>query len=172
MREIIRFLLLMVVLLFTAPWKQVTAQENNLPIYLNSGGTYLDGKQELIGCIGEPVIGFLAQDWQHCLEGFAYKTMELKIVTPTQDLLNLIVHVNLYPNPVDKILNIKYNGAITGEEKYLISDENGRRVLTGFLTDRVTQVNTENFSPGAYVFLLINSITLKKIYHYKFVKTK
>lgn len=172
MREIIRLLLLMVLILLMAPWKQVKAQESGLHVYLNSGGTYLDGSQELIGCIGEPVIGFLAQDWQHCLEGFAYKTLESRITTPTQDLLNLFVHVNLFPNPVDKYLNIKYEGAITGEEKYLISDVNGRRVLTGFLTDQVTQVKTEHLSPGPYIFLLINNTTQKRIYHYKFVKLK
>ncbi|HET6558128.1 MAG TPA: hypothetical protein VFG54_12490 [Prolixibacteraceae bacterium] len=172
MRELTRFLLLMVLALLIAPWKQVKAQEDSLHVYLNSGGTFLDGSQELIGCIGEPVIGFLSQDWQHCLQGFAYKTMELKIITPIQDLLNLKVHVNLFPNPVNKILNVKYEGVLTGEEKYLISDENGRRVLTGFLTDPITQVKTENLSPGPYIFLLINNTTQKKIYHYKFVKLK
>jgi hypothetical protein len=150
----------------------VKAQVGIVDGYLNSGGTYMEGSQSLIGSVGEPVIGLLRQDWQHCLQGFAYKTLSTNIVTSTDNLLNLQVKVKIYPNPVVEYLNIRYDGIITGDEKYLINDESGRLVRSGQLSDPITQLNTALLSPGAYVFLLVNTSNSKKIYQNKFVKLK
>lgn len=172
MRKTIRFLFLMVFILLLVPLEELKAQDGRVDGYLNSGGTNFDATMGLVGCIGEPVIGLLTQDWQHCLQGFAYKTIPANFVTSSSDLLNLEVRVKLFPNPVSEFLNISYDGILNGNEMYLISDEGGRLVNKGKLTGPITQLNTVALRPGAYAFLLINSITKKKIYNNKFIKIK
>jgi hypothetical protein len=162
----------MVFILMTIQLIQVKAQDGSIDGYLNSGGTFMEGSQSLIGSIGEPVIGLIRQDWQHCLQGFVYKTLSANIVTSNDDLLNLHVMVKIYPNPLVEYLNIKYDGIITGDEKYQIIDESGRLVRSGKLTGPITQLNAGLLRPGAYVFLLLNTTTSKNIYQNKFVKLK
>ena len=172
MRKTIRFLFLMVFILLMVSLEELKAQDGRVDGYFNSGGTNFDATKGLVGCIGEPVIGLLTQDWQHCLQGFAYKTVPAKIVTSSSNLVNMAVHVKIFPNPVSDFLNISYDGLIRGTEMYLISDEKGQLLNTGYLTGPITQLNTVSLRPGAYVFLLINRSTNNTIYHNKFIKIK
>ena len=165
------YLILLVVLLVLHI--KVNAQETGgIDGYINSGGTFVDGNHGLTGSIAEPVVGLLTQDWQHFLQGFAYKTLDPKIVTATNDLMGLTVKVKLFPNPADEYLNIQYDGVLSGNEKYMINDITGRLILSGKLTDPLTQLNVRRLRPNSYVFLLTNTTTKKTIYCNKFVKLK
>ena len=171
MRKTIRLLLVMGLIFLLAPMAQIKAQ-GSIDGYFSSGGTSVSGSSGLMGSIGEPVVGLFKQDWQHLLQGFAYKGLPLDFTTSTNELLNLAVHVKLFPNPVDQFLNIKFEGVMTGNEKYLICDDGGRLVRTGMLIDPTTQLNVEALRPGAYIFFLINKSTNDRLKHYKFVKIK
>lgn len=171
MRKTIRFLLAIGLVLLLAPFMRVNAQ-TSLDGYISSGGTSSYESNGLLGSIGEPVNGLLRQDWQHLLQGFAYKTLEAEIATSNDDILILAKPVKLFPNPVDEFLNIQYDGLITGNELYSINDISGRVVRTGKLLGPLTQLNAVALRPGAYVFSLTNVATNKQIYISKFVKLK
>lgn len=171
MRKTIRILLFTGMLFFLYPFGS-KAQNGSIDGCISSGSTSVSGTGGLTGSIAEPVVGLLRQDWQHFLQGFAYKTLDMKIVTATHDLVGLTVKVKLFPNPVNEYLNIQYDGVLSGNEKYSINDIAGRLVLSGKLTDPLTQLNVHRFLPGPYVFLLVNTTTKKTIYCNKFVKLK
>lgn len=170
MRKTIRFLLVMGLILLMAPSMRCNAQNGSIDGYISSGGTSVYGVGGLVGSIGEPVVGLLRQDWQHFLQGFAYKTISENIVTSTDDLLSLKVRVKLYPNPVVTDLNIEYEGLNDGSEKYMICDDGGRLVESGSLAGYLTRLDVAALRPGVYIFTLINNLSKKKIFYQKFVK--
>lgn len=170
MRKTIRFLLVIGLILLMAPLSHVSAQGGSIDGCISSGSSSVYGGSGLVGSVGEPTIGLLTQGWQHFLQGFAYKTLENKIVTANNQPLVIAVQVKLFPNPVDEYLNIQYEGLISGNEKYAINDLTGRIVLSGKLNSPLTQLNVVSLRPGVYVFVLVNTSTNKSIYLNKFVK--
>ena len=172
MRKTIQLLLVTVIILVIAGTMTSNAQNGSIDGYISSGGSSVYDATGFTGSIAEPTIGLLTQDWQHLLQGFAYKTLDKKIVTSATDLASLSVKVKVFPNPVEQFLNIQYEGVFTGNEKYSINDITGRVVLSGKLTDPLTKLNVQAFRPGPHVFLILNTTTKQIIYCSKFVKLK
>jgi hypothetical protein len=62
---------------------------------------------------------------------------------------NLLLTIEIYPNPVSDVISIKSNNYIQGST-YIIFDQFGRQVLTGKLTSKITSVNVEQLPRGLY----------------------
>ena len=73
-----------------------------------------------------------------------------------------ILDMNLYPNPTQNYFNVEFSNELKGEYDWKVVDVTGR-VLRNGRAEAGTQtilVNTENFSPGIYIF----SINNKNVY--------
>jgi hypothetical protein len=56
---------------------------------------------------------------------------------------------SVYPNPAGKVMTIKAGNNFTGS-KYIITDQAGRQVLEGKLTDGITTVDISQLTSGIY----------------------
>ena len=68
----------------------------------------------------------------------------------------LLKQIVIFPNPTNKMLNIKYNDLI-GDLKYEIYDAAGRNILNGDLQNQ--KIDVQNLSDGIYI---LNLITLNQ----------
>ena len=69
-----------------------------------------------------------------------------------------ILDLNLYPNPTQNYFNVEFSNELIGEYDWKVVDVTGR-VLRNGRTETGTKtilVNTENFSPGMYIFSINN----------------
>ena len=69
-----------------------------------------------------------------------------------------LLKFNLYPNPASRILFLETPGNIT--LNYFISDRTGRKILSGELIEKLTEINTQSLLPGLYNFTLVNNNNL------------
>lgn len=123
--------------------------------YINNGGTVSKSSGQLIASVAEPVTGLLKDGWQHCLQGFVYKTIANDFSTSIDEPVILPqVTISLYPNPATDYVNVVYDKDNYDEMSYSIYAENGRLVKNGTLDGRLTQINVQAFSPATYVFIL------------------
>ena len=69
-----------------------------------------------------------------------------------------ILDLNLYPNPAQNMFNVEFNEELQGEYEWKVVDITGRILRRGIAQPgtKVFQVNTENFSPGMYIFSINN----------------
>jgi hypothetical protein len=69
-----------------------------------------------------------------------------------------IMDMNLYPNPAQNMFNVEFNEELQGEYEWKVVDITGRILRRGIAQPgtKVFQVNTENFSPGMYIFSINN----------------
>jgi hypothetical protein len=70
-----------------------------------------------------------------------------------------ILDLNLYPNPTQNYFNVEFSNELKGEYDWKVVDVTGR-VLRNGKAEAGTQtimVNTENFSPGMYIFSINNN---------------
>ena len=72
------------------------------------------------------------------------------------------IEMDIYPNPVNNILNIKSDSKYIGT-KYAIIDNSGKIVLTGLISSNLTRLNTENLSHGIYLLSVGDNIKRKFI---------
>jgi PQQ-dependent dehydrogenase (s-GDH family) len=68
--------------------------------------------------------------------------------------------IELYPNPAQKVLNVKSNPEISSPLRYAIYDINGKAVLNGKSFKEHFSINIESLSTGFYVFKLYNAYNL------------
>lgn len=73
-----------------------------------------------------------------------------------------ILDMNLYPNPTQNYFNVEFSNELKGEYDWKVVDVTGRVLKNGRAESgtRTILVNTENFSPGIYIF----SINNKNVY--------
>jgi hypothetical protein len=73
-----------------------------------------------------------------------------------------ILDMNLYPNPTQDYFNVEFNSELLGEYDWKLVDVTGRVLRNGRAEagTKTILVNTENFSPGIYIF----SINNKNVY--------
>jgi uncharacterized delta-60 repeat protein len=62
---------------------------------------------------------------------------------------NEFIDLNIYPNPVEKFINIEIDQLLIGSNFYIF-DYTGKQLITGNICDRVTKVSFENLMPGIY----------------------
>lgn len=74
----------------------------------------------------------------------ASSTIETTALSIDNDVLSL----NLYPNPVESILNVSMN--VTNKATYRIYNMIGQEIKTGNLTEN--EINVSNFKSGVYIF--------------------
>jgi hypothetical protein len=73
-----------------------------------------------------------------------------------------ILDMNLYPNPTQNYFNVEFSNELKGEYDWKLVDVTGRVLRNGRAEagTKTILVNTENFSPGIYIF----SINNKNVY--------
>lgn len=71
--------------------------------------------------------------------------------------------IQIFPNPVSKILNLSFNTLPSLKSVFQISDINGRIILTGNIENDKMQINVESLSKGIYFLKINNNIKTKKI---------
>jgi hypothetical protein len=73
-----------------------------------------------------------------------------------------ILDMNLYPNPTQNYFNVEFSNELKGEYDWKVVDITGRELRNGRAEagTKTILVNTENFSPGIYIF----SISNKNVY--------
>ena len=69
-----------------------------------------------------------------------------------------ILDLNLYPNPTQDFFNVEFNSELLGEYDWKVVDVAGRVLRYGMAEPgtKTILVNTENFSPGMYIFSINN----------------
>ncbi|MFH6969977.1 M4 family metallopeptidase [Flavobacterium petrolei] len=89
----------------------------------------------------------------------ASSTIETTALSIDNDVLSL----NLYPNPVESVLNVSMN--VTNKATYRIYNMIGQEIKTGNLTEN--EINVSNFKSGVYIFEVKDE---EKIVTKKFLK--
>ena len=99
---------------FFCSWLLSSSFANGPDGFINSGGTISKSSGQLLGSIAEPVTGLLKDGWQHCLQGFVYRTLAIDFITGVNDLeiVNKL-SVSLYPNPVREHMYVQLDGENT-----------------------------------------------------------
>lgn len=94
---------------------------------------------------------------------WSFTTNNSLSLTETELLKQIVV----FPNPTNKMLNIKYNDLI-GDLKYEIYDAAGRNILKGDLQNQ--KIDVQNLSDGMYILNLITNNRAKFSSHFLKVK--
>ena len=89
---------------------------------------------------------------------------------PVKEIINNI-KIELYPNPAQKILNVKSNSDIPKPVFYTLHDLKGKIVLTGKSFRENFSLNLEALPAGMYVFKLYNAY-FRQVHTQKFVVNK
>ncbi|MCG8687179.1 MAG: T9SS type A sorting domain-containing protein, partial [Desulfobacterales bacterium] len=126
--------------------------------YINSGGMGSASSGQLLGSIAEPVTGLLKDGWQHCLQGFVYKTLDIDFATDVSKLpMTKQLNVSLYPNPVKEFVFVKLEGDVNQQLNYSIFTQDGRIIKNGFLEGKLTQIDLSDLVSTYYLFILTDS---------------
>jgi len=73
----------------------------------------------------------------------------------------------VYPNPADKLINIKYNELLTNSAKLTICNSSGEVIISKQIKSSKTQININYLSGGVYSLKIVNGSDFK---YGKFVK--
>lgn len=90
-------------------------------------------------------------------------------VLPTHTFANPLV--DIAPNPVIDILNVKVLNPQAERTTYTLVDQLGRTLLNGNLKSWSNELNLSNYPAGTY-FLKVHQLDQKKIQTYKVVKVR
>ncbi len=78
---------------------------------------------------------------------------------------NEFTNLKIYPNPLDRFINIEVNQSLVGSN-YYIFDYTGKQLIAGNINDIVSKISLENLMPGIY-FLQFGKLNKKT---YKIIK--
>lgn len=139
--------------------------------YINNGGVSGAASGNLVASVGEPVIGLLQDGWQHCLQGFVYKTIANDFSTSIDDdVVFPQADISLYPNPATDFLYVNYEISDYDQLSYSIYAENGRLMKNGMLDGTLTQISVGDLTPATYIFVLAKDSYGVILNRTKFVK--
>lgn len=81
---------------------------------------------------------------------------DMDIVNPTRETIQVAKTIEVYPNPVDNILNIKLNDSQVRNGQLWLSDLNGRRILEQniFAQQAQVQLNVNDIPAGIYLLTI------------------
>ena len=65
----------------------------------------------------------------------------------------IIDEISISPNPTSSKINVKSSLALIGEE-YIIYDQLGKEVMSGFIIAENTEIDLSNISEGVYLFIV------------------
>lgn len=102
---------------------------------------------------------------------FTYKGSVLSVGEDSLKKIDRNTQIELYPNPAQKVLNVKSNPEISSPLRYVIYDINGKAVLYGKSFKDHFSINIETLSSGMYVFKLYNTYNLN-VHTTKFIVNK
>ena len=142
---------------FFCSWLANSSFANGPDGFVNSGGMGSASSGQLLGSIAEPVTGLLKDGWQHCLQGFVYKTLDIDFATNVDDFEMMDqLKVSLYPNPVKDHMYVKIDGDNNQQLNYSIFTQNGNLIKRGLLEGRQTKINVSGLANSSYVVILTN----------------
>lgn len=88
----------------------------------------------------------------------AYMGMKGKITvqsTTSVSRYRTALNFSIYPNPTSGLFSVKSNSSMLGSE-YRIIDLSGHLVAKGIVSNNITQIDINQFSPGEYFFEIQN----------------
>lgn len=143
---------------FFCTWLVNSSSPNGPDGFINSGGTGSISPGQLLGSIAEPVTGLLKDGWQHCLQGFVYKTIATDFATGVDGpALVKQLKVSIYPNPVKGFMYVKLDGGHNQQFNYSIFSQDGHLVKNGPLEGGQARVNVSGLASAPYLFILASS---------------
>ena len=123
----------------------VTLQGDNIEVTLEEGNVYINGAQVTIADI-------LADNGVvHVIDAVLLPSQPTSIQNKNMDL-----HVKLYPNPAQNVVNIDLLNTILVDQNVKILDISGKVVLSSVLGNSSSSLNIENLRSGIY-FMVINT---------------
>lgn len=132
------------------------------PQLISSSGGF-SSNSDLHSSLGENFIAYIFQNNLQATCGF-YQSSNL--LTVVKENLSRI-EVELFPNPTSDLLTIKTQDQTDLHFDVICTD--GRRILSGEIKDRITEINLAHFSIGLYQLRIANSQNESSIY--KIIKT-
>ncbi|MEX1001685.1 MAG: T9SS type A sorting domain-containing protein [Crocinitomicaceae bacterium] len=127
------------------------------------GDSYNNDNKSVDFTIGEIIINTVSDSTNDITQGFHQTKWDFLNI----ELHNSNVEIKVYPNPVEKQLNIEtfpYKNI-----NYKMYNNKGQVVLEGILTQEITSLNTENLQSANYTLILLND-KKEKIKTYKLIK--
>ncbi|SDB65476.1 Por secretion system C-terminal sorting domain-containing protein [Flavobacteriaceae bacterium MAR_2010_188] len=118
---------------------------------------------------GTLVVNFCVGNVAHASLTYNSANNTITCVNSTARLANRSVFTNfkIYPNPVEKSLNINMEGS-SGNFSYVVYDFSGKILLSGNIQDKRAQLNVSTLASGLYLISLKDNDNIEKIM--KFVK--
>jgi hypothetical protein len=77
----------------------------------------------------------------------------LKVAKPTESLSK----IQVYPNPVEELIQINFNQSETGLVNYYLLDLSGREVKSGVLRTQTTALERNDLQAGTYILKFVDS---------------
>lgn len=135
------------------------AQSISPDVVASSGTHFSNGTTQVSWTIGEPVIATHDNGSNIVTQGF-HQT--LLTVTGIQETEAHLEGVSVYPNPVDYLLNIKFDSN-NSNVSAMIFDASGRMITSEQINSGTTQhqLDLSAFSNGTYLLRLITDQGLK-----------
>jgi len=155
-----RFILLSATLIIAL---SVVGQQARQEVIASAGGNNSNGGLSISWTLGEAIVPtFKSQDGQLMLtHGFQQKL----ILTAVEEILEAVVEVIVYPNPVSDIVNIQFESPVEREMILFIMDNQGRFVKNDVIEVSAVsrQFNLKDLPAGIY-YLKLSKGKLSNVY--------
>jgi hypothetical protein len=73
------------------------------------------------------------------------------------------VSMDAYPNPVEGVVNVRVNGAISGAASLVVTDVAGRVVSNAEMKSSSAQINMSGFAPGVYFIKYSDEVRVETV---------
>jgi hypothetical protein len=98
---------------------------------------------------GDPTVVRISQDsYLMIYTGPQYPPAGLNTIDPSENM------IRVYPNPSRGLLFIRIPGSCQGPVHYIICDLLGNTVMRGRLSEKISEINISNLTPGGYILTL------------------
>jgi hypothetical protein len=136
---------------FAPNWSAQNSQVVNFN--WNFGTNYLYNPDKLA------IIAFVQDNVTKEIYQAAYKGLGATVTTGVFNPVESTSTVTLYPNPANDLTTVILNGKLAGEYNWVITDELGRTVGQGTLTDGTDgfTINSQSYANGFYTLRISNS---------------
>jgi hypothetical protein len=157
------------VLLFLLIVNFINAQSIDKTTFSSSGKLITNASNQLNFTVGEPIIGSISNASNELEQGFW--NAATKITLSENSFLLDKLDVTVYPNPVQNILKITFETAVSQDYQLRLFDMTGKLLKTQKIQSGniENQIKMSDLSKGAYL-LNITQINSNKTIIYKLIK--
>jgi len=163
MKKLITTLLLLQ--LFSIAYSQSIDQQ----VFSSSGESISNGNNTLNYTVGEPIVKNITAASNTVDPGF-WATGAL-LVLSVDDFVKPIPEAQIFPNPVQDYLNIRFSENVKSDYEIQVFDLSGKKQIEDKIVngDIEKRINLQNFTPGTYIILVTDKNSSNAI-SYKIIK--